>query len=104
MSTKNIVSDIAECMGLFKRMGKDWGRLTITVGYSATRPDPDGKGLEIALAAMAQYFPTPLKLFPFLAGYFVDCVRISAEVGEGGFDFEFDLSGADHSKGGGSGE
>lgn len=85
----NSLNKFSEFMDLIKEAPRKWGHLTVTVGYSTAEPEIDRETLGKVMAAMTHYFPTPL--LPLPDGYWVDSIRVTAQIGDGRFDCRFEL-------------
>jgi hypothetical protein len=94
LSSIDILSEISEFMGMVQEMNKGilvrGGHITVTVGYTAARPDLDADKAEKVLTLLAQYISLPIELLPE-GSYFVDFIRVSSEIGDSRFEQELKL-------------
>jgi len=98
----NSLNRFSEFMDLIKKAPRKWGHLTVSIGYSSAGPAIDREDLKKVMAAITHYFPAPL--LPLPDGYWVDSIRVTAQVGDGRFDCRFELPLAGRSKGQGDEE
>jgi len=98
----NSLNKFREFMDLIKEAPRKWGHLTVSVGYSTAEPEIDRDSLKKIMAAITHYFPVPL--LPLPDGYWVDSIRVTAQIGDGRFDCRFQLPLAGRPEGEGSGE
>jgi len=88
------LNEISEFIDTVQEMSRDTlvrgGRITVSVGYTAARPDLDVDKAEKALTLVARYVPPPLELLPE-GGYFIDFIRVSSELGDRRFEEELEL-------------